>query len=289
MSSSSFLVASAVGLLSIGGLLVIAERRWRSQTTTLIACLGDKLAPPRAFCFEELQGLPLPVQRYFRTVLCDGQLIPAYACFAQEGQFLLQPAPDGWRSFTATQHIACGTIAGEVGFVWDACIRATPGVPVWVRDAFVEGVGYMSASVFGLLPLVSFEGTPEIATGALYRYLAEAVWCPTALLPSQGVQWFPLTDTSARASLTIGAVSVSLEFHFGKDGLIQSVFTPSCPREEKGRFVPTPWQGRFADYQQRDGMRIPLRGEVEWLLPEGPQVYWRGTITAVAYNEEVSC
>jgi hypothetical protein len=31
-------------------------------------------------------------------------------------------------------------------------------------------------------------------------------------------------------------------------------------------------------------MRIPLGGEVEWLLPEGPQVYWRGRITEIVYE-----
>jgi hypothetical protein len=28
-------------------------------------------------------------------------------------------------------------------------------------------------------------------------------------------------------------------------------------------------------------MRIPTTGEVEWLLAEGPQVYWRGRITEI--------
>lgn len=33
--------------------------------------------------------------------------------------------------------------------------------------------------------------------------------------------------------------------------------------------------------------RIPLRGEVEWPLPEGPQPYWRGSVTAVTFAYEV--
>jgi hypothetical protein len=34
-------------------------------------------------------------------------------------------------------------------------------------------------------------------------------------------------------------------------------------------------------------MRIPLRGEVEWLHPEGARPYWRGRITTVAHEYEV--
>ena len=33
-----------------------------------------------------------------------------------------------------------------------------------------------------------------------------------------------------------------------------------------------------------DGMRIPLAGEVEWILPEGPQPYWRGEILDIEYD-----
>jgi len=38
--------------------------------------------------------------------------------------------------------------------------------------------------------------------------------------------------------------------------------------------VDTPWEGRFWNHTVRDGMRIPLDGEVAWLLPEGRQLYW---------------
>ena len=29
---------------------------------------------------------------------------------------------------------------------------------------------------------------------------------------------------------------------------------------------------------------IPLAGEGEWLLPERPQVYWRGEVTQVTFR-----
>jgi hypothetical protein len=31
-------------------------------------------------------------------------------------------------------------------------------------------------------------------------------------------------------------------------------------------------------------MRVPLEGEVSWMLPEGPKPYWRGRITVLAYE-----
>jgi hypothetical protein len=31
-------------------------------------------------------------------------------------------------------------------------------------------------------------------------------------------------------------------------------------------------------------MRVPLEGEVAWMLPAGPKTYWRGRITGIVYE-----
>jgi hypothetical protein len=139
----------------------------------------------------------------------------------------------------------------------------------------------------GVRRVVSAQGTPELNAAALHRFLAEAVWLPTALLPAAGVVLRPHDGNSARASLSTGGSSVSLDFHFGADGLVDRVYTGARERDVgRGRTLPTPWQGRFSHYARRAGFRVPLAGEVEWLLPEGPQPYWRGELTSVAYEQD---
>jgi hypothetical protein len=170
------------------------------------------------------------------------------------------------------------------GFVWDARIRMAPGVTVHVRDGFVDGRGSMEARVLSVYPVVSVEGTAAITTAALQRFLAEAVWLPTALLPEEGVRWSSLDASSARATISAGEVTVSLDFHFAADGLVDRIYTASRARDVGGgRTVPTPWQGRFSHYALRGGYRIPLRGEVEWIMTDGPAPYWRGEITGVTF------
>ncbi len=51
-----------------------------------------------------------------------------------------------------------------------------------------------------------------------------------------------------------------------------------------GQIVPTPWQGRFWNYQERGGMLVPIDGEVAWLPPGGEKPYWRGHITEIRYR-----
>jgi hypothetical protein len=126
--------------------------------------------------------------------------------------------------------------------------------------------------------------TPELAEGELMRFLAEAAWYPTVLIPGPGIEWEGVDDSMARVTLTDGATSVTLTVQFDARGLIASVRSDGRYRDVDGVPVRTPWQGRFWDYVRRDGMLVPLEGEVVWLLPGGPQPYWRGRIASRTYE-----
>lgn len=47
----------------------------------------------------------------------------------------------------------------------------------------------MKGKFLSLFPLFDAQNQRKLDEGALQRYLAEAIWFPTALLPSQGVTW----------------------------------------------------------------------------------------------------
>jgi len=279
--------AAGLGALAAGAgaVAAVGAWRWRSGTAELVDRLRTAAgteAAPAGLTAREREELPDPISRYFRAVLPD--VVPSirYARLEQHGRFLARPTPNGWRPFRAVEHFT----ARPAGFVWDARIRMAPGVNVLVRDGFVDGRGVMIGSVLGLWPVVSGEG-PALAAGALQRYLAEAVWLPTALLPSAGVAWMPLDGGGARATLTAGGTTVSLDFHFDADGLVARVYTAARERDVGGgRTMLTAWQGRFSRYAWRAGFRIPTAGEVEWILPEGPRPYWRGEITDVVYEQD---
>lgn len=183
------------------------------------------------------------------------------------------PGKDGWKHFTARQLF----VPGAPGFVWDARIAMARGVPVRVRDAFADGTGSMHGAVLGLVTVVRSEGSPELATAALQRYLGEAVWFPFALLPRHGVEWTAIDGSSARATLRAGETAVSLEFRFDADGLVASVFTPARAYDD-GKNPPRqiPWQARNLVWGEVDGRLVPRDAVVEWLLPAGPWAYWRG-------------
>ena len=283
MASWTRIGAAALGgaLAGTVATLVAGTVLWNRASARAVARL-DALAltgrnvPRPTFSREQLAGLPGPVARYFEFALTPGRPLVRRAQIRWRGEFLTRGK---WNPFRARQDYS----VRPPGFVWDAAIGMMPLVPVRVRDGYVAGEGIMLGKLAGLVSLIDQHGTAELAAGALVRYLGEAVWFPTALLPNEGVSWKAVDDRTARASLTDGPTTVSVDFHFGARGEIVRVSTMRH-RDVDGTPVLTPWVGHYRDYVRLVDMMVPSGGEVEWILPQGRLPYWRGRAVVVNYD-----
>ncbi|MEC5160443.1 MULTISPECIES: DUF6920 family protein [unclassified Janthinobacterium] len=271
-------------LLAASGFAVATygNYHWKRGTRNLRSALNAARIPvtPQFVDFHELEGLPAPVQRYFRIALTDGMPMVARVDVRHRGGMNMSATSTQWKPFTSDQQI----VTRRPGFDWNARINMLPGVAVLVHDAYVAGEGSLRAALLGLVTVADMRGTADLAKGELMRFFAEAAWYPTALLPSQGVSWEAVDAHSARATLVDGAVTVTLHFGFDETGVIETVRADARGRTVGGRTVPTPWHGRFWNYQDKGGMRVPINGEVAWILPDGAQPYWRGEVTAIAHE-----
>lgn len=269
---------SILALLAVAGWLWGVARwrsvsaKWRSRVTS--AAIGAGASPVNP------ASLPLPVQRYLRRIF-HGQPVRADVVrMRQEGMFNLSEEGERWAPFSAEQ--VCSL--REPGFDWDARVRMAPGVTVFVRDAYAAGEGLTEARIFGLWPVARVSGAGTIAEGQLMRFLAEVPWYPMALLDRVRVTWSDADSRSARATLRHGDSRVSMLFTFAEDDSVIAVRAEARGRMSRGRLTPTPWQGRFWNYKFRNGVWIPLEGEVSWILPSGPHPYWRGRIVEIRYE-----
>lgn len=272
-----------LGLLAlVAAVLVHGSHRWQSATAAMHAALEAARQPiePGHYDPRELEDLPAPVQRYFRAVLQDGQPMISAISIAHAGTFNTSETGEQWKPFTSTQRV----VTRRPGFDWEGRIAMLPGLTVRVHDAYIAGQGILHATLFGLISLVNLRGTPEIAQGELMRFLAEAAWYPTALLPSQGVRWEAVDETSAKATLRDGDTSLTLLFRFNESNLIETVRAEARERTVAGKVIPTPWEGRWSNYEPRDGMLVPTKGEVAWVLTKGLKPYWRGRVTQIDYE-----
>ena len=234
---------------------------------------------PTTALFEpaQLAGLPAPVVRYFTFALTPGLPLLRGGRLEQLGEFALRPG--AWRPMRAEQRVSVSPPA----FEWRASIRLLPGVVLRVHDGYASGRAWMRAALGGVIPVMHRGDTPGLAEGALLRWLAEAPGIPTALLPGAGVRWEAIDDATARATITDAGLTVSMDAHFGARGEIVRV-TALRHRDVKGIGVPTPFEGRCADYQRIRGMMVPTRSEAAWLLPEGAHAFWRARLARATYE-----
>lgn len=228
--------------------------------------------------YKSFEQLPEPVAKYFRKVLREGQPLIRGANLSQTGE-IRTSAKGKWRTFHAMESFSLSKPA----YSWNATIRILPFLKMNVQDAYCNGDAAMRASLGGVQVLHVCDDQ-RLAAAALQRFLAEAPWFPTVLLPGQQVRWSPVDKNHALAALSDSGLDVSMYFEFSNSGEIIGTFTPGRYQYVKGQYKLEPWGGYFHDYENRNGILIPTEAEVEWLSPEENFSYYKGRIAEAEYD-----
>jgi hypothetical protein len=198
----------------------------------------------------------------------------------QEGELRTDVGEARWLPFRAV-HLVTPL---SPGFLWDARVRIAPLVHLRVRDALIGGRGSGQVALMSAFPIASAGGDGAMNSGSLHRFLAEAVWYPTALLPGPGLQWRGVDDSTALATLTSQGVTVSLEFRFNQDGEVTGIYTPARWGRFGGGYEQRGWEGRFRGHRAHGGVVIPAEGEVGWYAEGRWEMVWRGRIVNAEYE-----
>jgi hypothetical protein len=222
---------------------------------------------------------PHPVARYLAFALPSTSARITRAHIEWSGTMLLERDGRPMR-FQAHQHVT--TL--PPGFIWDATMRVLPGIHIKVRDTYEAGRGATRARLAGIVPIVNQPGTPETAESSLQRFLGEAIWFPTALLPGANLTWRQLSADRATATIIDLGNRASIDFCFGARGEIIGCSALRYRDVGGGHSILTPWRTRTWDYEPVDGIQVPRSGEAAWILPDGPLTYWRGTVDHLSYE-----
>jgi hypothetical protein len=218
--------------------------------------------------------LPEAIAGHLRHVLTEGADTPDRILLGQTGEMLRKPG-DGPLQFAAAQELS----VHKVEFEWRAAFGPNRLVRMAVIDRYRDGQGLLTAKVWGLVPVVRRRG-PETDRGEAMRYLAELPWVPHAIGSNAQLSWRELEDGSVEVSTLVGGRAATVQLSFDEAGLIATA-AGVRPRLSAGTTVDTPFVGRFGDYVERGGIRIPRTAEVSWELPDGPFTYWRGEVTSL--------
>ena len=231
-----------------------------------------------SFHFSDLEGLPEPVQRYFRYALKDGQEYIKFARLKQIGEFRMKENQP-WMPIKAEQYFSTQNPA----FLWQVHLKMNPLIWIDGRDMYYQGRGNMLIKILSTINVVNATGR-EMDISSLIRFLAEAVWFPTALLPSEHIEWKVIDSNSAQVIIKDGEYTASGIYTFNESGEIIKFVSNDRYMEVNGKYFKEKWSGYFRNYREFNGMKIPTEGEVEWNLPDKDLPYAKLKITDIQYN-----
>ena len=163
--------------------------------------------------------------------------------------------------------------ADPPGFIWQGTTRQFT-----TRDEYVAGHGGLTVSLLGAVPIVRGHG-PHFDQGELLRWLAEAAWLPTALLPSQHIAWTAVDYHSARLTLTNAGQTVACLVRFNEQDEIAACEASRYINDTELR----PWDGRFSQYRRYHGVLVPFAGEASWTVDGQRQPYAQFVVQELDY------
>ncbi len=239
--------------------------------------LTAKEQPVVNFSFSEIDTLPQPVQKYFRFALKEGITKPRFVRIKQTGLFKPNLETD-FKQLTA-EHYA---ITNVPGFFWSGDISFAK--VIWVKgiDSYFNDTGSLLIKFMSGVT-ISKETGNEIAQAQLVRWLFEGFWYPTALLPSDKLKWSPIDSVSAKLFFIHNKIEIEAVVHFNEDGSAKKLTSQRYMTTTAGPKL-TGYTGYFSDYEEVNGIMIPLHGEVEWNLDTGDFLYGKFDMDKIEFD-----
>lgn len=252
-------------MLSIGK--IYFSKQFSKQVKELFS--QSKIISNKTFRYEQLSGLPEPVQRYFKHVLKEGQPYISYARLTHDGQFKTG-LDKKWGVIKGEQYFTLE----KPGYVWKG---STPLFSA--RDMYIADEGRLIVTLLSLVNVVDEQGE-EFNEGEFQRWLAESVWFPTNLLPSEKLHWSPIDTNTAKLIFSYNELSVTYVVTFNSIGEITEMQTSRFMEKDKKEI----WIGKMYDYKEMNEVLVPTNIEAIWRLETGDFPYAKFRVHKLEYD-----
>ena len=264
------IIISTIGLFV--AILVIGKINLSVQFSKEVKALfaQSKNISRQTFQSQQLNGLPEPVQRYFKYALKDGQPYISYASIIHDGEFKTGFDKD-WIKITGEQYAT----TEKPGFIWKGTT-----VMFTARDMYIADKGRLIVSLFSLFKVADKKGE-SFNQGELLRWLGESIMYPTNLLPGERLQWLPIDSKSAKLIFNYKELSLFFIITFNDLGQIIQMETKRHLDENN---LET-WIIKCSNYKKLNAVMIPVNFEVIWRLKKGDFSYARFNIKTIEYNK----
>ena len=166
---------------------------------------GQNIEVNRIVGFNELKGLPEPVEAYLRKVLHNGVPYISSATIAISGGIKHGFEKD-WTLFHGEEYLTA---------IKPGIVRNIKTKHYAETDTFISGKGNFYKWDYSSLRTLSKKGK-IINQAQLLLWLAQAVWFPTSFLPNAYLSWAPFSSSCARATFKYRGIKVFFKAWFNE-------------------------------------------------------------------------
>lgn len=248
------------------------ERQYRCDVQASLSGIGN--ATDTLVTERDLKALPAPVQRYLRYAGVLNK--PRVKCMRVVMDGRMREKGKEWFPFTSEQYNFYQDPT-RLFFMKGRMFGMT--VPGYHRYQRVTAT--MDVRLIGLYSVIRVRGAEMNKAETVTLFNDMCLMAPATLIDER-IAWQAINDTSAKATFTNGAVSISATLFFNKAGqLINFVSEDRYAVAEMQQYLfATP----IEDYVNMNGYMLGSRGKGIWYYPDGAFTYGEFNIRQIEYN-----
>ncbi len=237
------------------------------------------LSSNQIFTYSQLDDQPKLLQKFFTAVIKDSTRIPNFITLNQSGEMKTE-ANSEWLKMNAREVLTTSTPA----LLWDGKIGNSKFFWVEIIDSYLRYKGRSLVKINSSITIGDSKGI-EIDKSNLFKFLSEAVFFPTSLLPSSNLYWDILDSNSAEVKFTDEQTSVVAKFFFNENGTINKIETLDKFLSKNNNFKESLYTVYFHKYKWvKDTFLIPTYFEVEWNLKKGKLKFGKFKLDNIKYE-----
>ncbi|WP_147534280.1 DUF6920 family protein [Bacillus marasmi] len=227
---------------------------------------------------QMLDQLPIAVQKWLKYIGLVGKESIQTAYFKQKGQMKLKPNQKEWAEASVEQYV----ITGKPGFLWKVNMKMNPLIVISGRDKYQDGIAKMTIKLGSMIPVVNTVDDYKTNQSTMQRYLMELPWYPSAAL-NPYISWEEIDKNSAKATMTYKGITGSAIYHFNDFGKLLKVSALRY-KDSNENSEPVECIGEVKAYSSIDGIEIPTKMNIIWVLDDGLFNWYKLEIINAKYN-----